>query len=269
MNTTRYRVRSRSGLDLDAFDPRDTGTFRGGKKKGLKALRTLTEELVELQRVLWAQHEHRLLVVLQGMDTAGKDGTIRHVFGPMNPQGVRVTSFKVPTPIELDHDYLWRIHPAVPGRGEIGIFNRSHYEDVLVVRVHGLVPEDRWRQRYRHIVEFERMLADEGVTILKFFLHISREEQKARLEARLENPSKNWKFSSADLSERKLWPRYREAYAEALARTSTRHAPWYVVPSDRKWYRNLMVATVVRDTLASLDMKYPEPFEDLEGIVVE
>jgi len=264
----RYRVKSRSTLDLDHFDARDTSAFKGDKKRGIKALRAITGELVELQRVLWAQHEHRLLVVLQGMDTAGKDGTIRHVFGPMNPQGVRVTSFKVPTPVELDHDYLWRVHPAVPGKGEIGIFNRSHYEDVLVVRVHGLVPEERWRKRYRHIVEFERMLADEGVTILKFFLNISREEQRERLQARLDDPSKNWKFSSADLSERKLWKQYREAYAEALERTSTRQAPWYVVPSDRKWYRNLVVATVVRDTLASLHMEYPKASGDLSGIVV-
>ena len=268
MTMNRYRVRSSSGFDLDRHDPRDTGAFGGGKKQGLKALGKLTRELVDLQRVLWAQHEHRLLVVLQGMDTAGKDGTIRHVFGPMNPQGVRVTSFKVPTPAELDHDYLWRVHPAVPGKGEIGIFNRSHYEDVLVVRVHGLVPEERWRKRYRHIAEFERMLADEGVTILKFFLDISKEEQRARLQARLDDPAKNWKFSDADLAERKLWGKYREAYQEALARTSTRQAPWYVVPSDRKWYRKLVVATVVRDTLASLRMEYPKPAGDLGGIVV-
>ena len=265
----RYRVAPRAKVDLALHDPRDRSAFDGGKKKGLKQLARVTAEIAELQHVLYAEHGPRLLVVLQAMDTAGKDGTIRHVFGPVNPQGVQVTSFKKPTARELDHDYLWRVHPFVPGKGEIAIFNRSHYEDVLVVRVHGLVPENVWRRRYRHIVDFERLLTDEGTTILKFFLHISKEEQKARLEARLEDPTKNWKFSAADLAERKLWPDYMAAYEEAIGRTSTRAAPWYIVPSDRKWYRNLVVATVVRDTLRSLDLHYPEPEEDLSGIVVE
>jgi len=265
----RYRVRPRSTVDLSSLDPRDTGPIKGGKKAGLAELRRVTKELAELQRVLYAEHGPRLLAVLQAMDTAGTDGTIRHVFGPLNPQGVRVTSFKKPTARELDHDYLWRVHPFVPGKGEIAIFNRSHYEDVLVVRVHGLVPEKVWRRRYRHIVDFERLLTDEGTTILKFFLHISKEEQKERLQARLDDPSKNWKFSAADLAERKLWPDYMAAYEEVLTRTSTRLAPWYVVPSDRKWYRNLVVATVVRNSLRSLRLQYPEPSEDLSGIVVE
>ena len=265
----RYRVKSGGKAHLSAHDPRDTGGFRGGKREGLRALAEVTAELRELQRVLFAAHEHRLLVVLQGMDTAGKDGTIRHVFGPLNPQGVRVTGFKVPTPRELDHDYLWRVHPHTPGRGEIAVFNRSHYEDVLVVRVHGLAPEKVWRRRYRHIAEFERLLADEGTTILKFFLHISKKEQKERLQARLDDPAKNWKFNSGDLAERKLWPDYVAAYEEALSRTSKRAAPWYVVPSDRKWYRNLVVATVVRNTLRRMKLAYPAAEEDLSGIEVQ
>ncbi|NOZ95382.1 MAG: polyphosphate kinase 2 family protein [Acidobacteria bacterium] len=265
----RFLVRPRTKMDLSRQNPRDTGPFNGGKKEGLAQLARVTEELVELQRLLYAEHGPRLLVVLQAMDTAGKDGTIRHVFGPLNPQGVQVRSFKKPTPRELDHDYLWRVHPFVPGRGEITIFNRSHYEDVLVVRVHGLVPEEVWRRRYRHIVEFERLLTDEGTTILKFFLHISKEEQKERLEARLADPTKSWKFSNADLAERQLWPDYMTAYEEVLNRTSARLAPWYVIPSDRKWFRNLAVATIVRDTLQSMKLHYPEPDEDLDGIVVE
>jgi len=265
----RYRIKPHTKVHLAGHNPRDAGGLRGGKREGIRALTEITEELRELQLVLFAEHRQRLLVVLQGMDTSGKDGTISHVFGPLNPQGVSVAGFKVPTPAELDHDYLWRVHPHAPGRGEIAVFNRSHYEDVLVVRVHELAPEKVWRRRYRHIAEFERTLTDEGTTMLKFFLHISKKEQKERLQARLDDPAKNWKFNPGDLAERKLWPKYLAAYEEALSRTSTRAAPWYVVPADRKWYRNLVVATVVRDALKRMKLAYPPATEDLRGIVVE
>jgi PPK2 family polyphosphate:nucleotide phosphotransferase len=210
-----------------------------------------------------------VLVVLQALDTGGKDGVIRRVFDGVNPQGVRVASFKVPTEEELDHDYLWRVHKAVPGRGEMVIFNRSHYEDVLVVRVHNIVPPEVWKKRYEQINAFERHLAENGTTILKFYLHIDPEEQKERLQARLDDPTKRWKFRLGDLEERKLWNDYTEAYEEALSKTSTEHAPWYIVPANRKWYRDLVISSVLVETLKNLDMTYPEPEENLDGVVVE
>ncbi len=263
-----YRVPPGGPADLAGRDPADRSWFPGTKKEGRRLTKALNRRLEELQELLWAEHRHRLLVVLQAMDTGGKDGTIRHVFDGTNPQGVKVAAFKRPTPVELAHDYLWRVHPHVPGDGEIAIFNRSHYEDVLVVRVHGLVPEDRWRRRYGHIVEFERLLTDEGTTIVKLFLHISKEEQRERLQARLDEPDKRWKFSQADLAERERWDDYQAAYEEALSRTSTDDAPWYVVPADRKWYRNLVVSKILVDRLEALDMRYPDPGDDLAGIVV-
>lgn len=265
----RYRVLPGTRVDLGAWDPGDTGEYRGEKDEAKERLEDLNHVLEDLQELLYAEHRHRLLIVLQGMDTSGKDGTIRHVFEGVNPQGVRVANFKVPTPEELDHDYLWRVHKQVPGRGEIVIFNRSHYEDVLVVRVHSLVPEEIWSRRYAHINDFERMLAEEGVTILKFFLHIDLDEQKERLQARLDEPHKRWKFKRGDLKERKRWPEYMRAYEDVLRKTSTTWAPWYIVPSNRKWYRNLVVAEILVQTLKGLDMRYPQPEEDLEGVVIE
>jgi len=224
----------------------------------------LTKRLDQLQEALYAENRRAVLVVLQGRDTAGKDGAIRKVFGPLNPQGVAVSSFKAPTAIELAHDFLWRVHQAVPPRGTIGIFNRSHYEDVLVVRVHELVPESVWRPRYEQINLFERILTENGVTLLKFFLHISREEQRERLRARLDDPSKYWKFSAADLGERDKWDAYTAAYEEALQRTSTAEAPWWVVPADKKYFRDLLVAQVVTETLERMDPKYPGAPDGLE-----
>jgi PPK2 family polyphosphate:nucleotide phosphotransferase len=224
----------------------------------------LTRRIDELQEALYAEGRRALLVVLQGRDTSGKDGALRKVFGPLNPQGVLVSSFKAPSPLELAHDYLWRVHQAVPPRGTIGVFNRSHYEDVLVVRVHQLVPEAVWRPRYDQIVQFERMLSENGVTILKFFLHISRDEQRERLLARLEDPAKYWKFSAGDLGERERWDGYTEAYAEALSRTSTATAPWYVVPADKKYLRDLLVAEVVAEALERMSPAYPGPPDRLE-----
>ena len=265
----RYRVKPGAKVNLKDWDPNDKSKFEAGKQEGKAYLLELNQQLEALQELLYAEGKHKVLVVLQGMDTAGKDGTIRHVFEGVNPQGVRVASFKVPTPQELAHDYLWRVHRQTPGSGEIMIFNRSHYEDVLVVRVHNLVPEEVWRRRYDQINNFERLLAEEGTTILKFFLHINLDEQKERLQARLDEPDKNWKFSTGDLKERKLWPQYTKAYEDVLSKTSTEWAPWYIVPANRKWYRNLVVGSVMIETLKDLKMQYPQPEEGLDQVVIE
>jgi len=264
----KYRVKTGRKVDLSKIDPDDTSEFTKGKEAALERLEKLNRKLDTLQETLYAEHKHRVLIVLQAMDSAGKDGTIRHVFEGVNPQGVRVASFKAPTAPERDHDYLWRIHAQTPAKGEIVIFNRSHYEDVLIVRVHGLVPEDVWKRRYEHINAFEKMLTDEDTTILKFFLHIDPREQKRRLQARLDDPNKRWKFTPNDLKERKLWNDYMEAYADAIGKTSTRRAPWYVVPANHKWYRNLVIATVIVDTLKRLNLRYPAPAWDPSGIKV-
>lgn len=264
-----FIYRATPPIDLSSFDTRDTALFDDGKKAGKKAFKELNARLELLQEQLYAQDEHRLLIVLQATDTGGKDGTIRRVFEGVNPQGVDVASFKKPTPEELAHDYLWRVHKHVPGDGRITIFNRSHYEDVLVVRVHDLVPEERWSKRYGHIRNFEQMLVDEGTTILKFFLHISKEEQKERLEARLENPDKHWKFSLGDLDERRLWDDYQQAFEIMINETSTPEAPWYVIPADRKWYRDLVISSTIVQTLESLGVDWPEAESDLEGVEVE
>jgi PPK2 family polyphosphate:nucleotide phosphotransferase len=203
------------------------------------------------------------------MDTSGKDGTIRHVFEGVNPLGVRVKAFKAPTEDERDHDFLWRVHPHVPGAGEIAIFNRSHYEDVLAARVRSFVPKEVWKKRYDQINDFERLLSETGTLILKFFLHIDRDEQKERLQERLDDPARRWKFRLGDLQDRALWDEYMKAYEDALAKTSTKHAPWYVVPSNKKWYRNLVVATVLVEALEKLGMKPPEAEEDLSGVVID
>lgn len=265
----RYKVKPGTEVDLIQWEPNDKSAFPISKKEGRKRLLELNIELEALQEMLYAEHKQKLLVVLQAMDTGGKDGTIRHVFEGVNPSGVRVASFKVPTKEELDHDYLWRVHKQTPRRGEIVIFNRSHYEDVLVVRVHNLVPKKVWGKRYTHINEFERLLYEEGTTIIKFFLHIDKDEQKSRLLARLQNPDKRWKFSPGDIEERKLWPEYQKAYEETISRTSTDWAPWYIIPSNRKWLRNLVIATVVNETLKNLNMKYPQPIENLDHIEIE
>lgn len=265
----RYRVRPGAQVDLDRFDPDDTAVFDGDKDAAQVEIDRLNDELEELQELLWARQKEKVLVVLQGMDTAGKDGVIRHVFDGVNPAGVRVASFKVPTASELARDFLWRVHAQVPGAGEMVIFNRSHYEDVLVVRVHELVPKGVWQKRYAQIVEFERLLAETGTTILKFFLHISRSEQKQRLEERLADRGKRWKFNPGDLEERKLWADYRKAYEDALEKTASADAPWYVVPADKKWYRNYVIASVLVGTLRGLGMKSPEVDFDPATIRIE
>ncbi len=261
----RYLVKPGQKVDLKDYDPSDSSEFKGAKQEGLAAIARLVPELDALQELLYAQRQHKLLIVLQAMDTGGKDGTIRRVFEGVNPQGVRVASFKVPTPVELDHDYLWRVHAQVPAKGEMVIFNRSHYEDVLVVRVHGLVPPEVWKKRFDQINEFERLLADEGTTILKFFLHITPAEQKKRLLARLKDETKQWKYNPGDLQERELWKKYMQAYEDVLSKTSTPYAPWHIVPADRKWYRDWVVATVLVETLKGLEMQYPTPAFDVEA----
>jgi len=256
-------------IDLSRLDAAGTGRFKGGKKAAQPEMPALTERLVSLQELLYAQSRHRILVVLQAMDTGGKDGVIRRVFSPLNPQGVRVTSFKVPTAMELSRDFLWRVHKVVPGNGEIAVFNRSHYEDVLVVRVRNLAPPEIWSKRYAQINDFERLLAESGTTILKFFLHIDLDEQKKRLQARLDNPAKHWKFRLGDLDDRKLWTDYMRAYEDVLEKTSTKYAPWYVIPANRKWYRDLAIAEILVETLEGLNMDFPKSEENLDGVVIE
>ncbi len=263
-----YRVKPDTRVDLSIWDPNEKRAFPHKKKQGKRLLKHLNNRLEALQELFYAEGKHKLLVVLQGMDTSGKGGVIRHVFEGVNPQGVKVANFKVPTRQELAHDYLWRVHKQTPGTGEIVIFDRSHYEDVLVVRVHELVPPDTWSRRYHHINQFERLLADEGTTILKFYLHIDLDEQKERLQDRLDEPDKHWKFNPGDLEERRLWPQYTTAYEDVLSKTSTDWAPWHIIPANRKWYRNLVISTVIIQTLESLDMHFPEPDFDPADIQI-
>lgn len=268
IDISKFRVPPEMQVSLDDHDPDSKAGFAGGKDEANRALQALNEKLSALQKRLWSESRQKLLLVLQATDTGGKDGTIRNVFTGVNPQGIKVHPFGKPTEEELAHDYLWRIHHHTPANGRITVFNRSHYEDVLVVRVRNLVPPERWEKRYRHINEFERMLTDEGTRIVKVYLNISREEQKERLEARLDDPDKNWKFNKADLDDRALWDDFRAAYEAMLSRTSTEHSPWYVVPANRKWYRNLVVSQILIDTLDEMDPRYPDPEEDLDGVVV-
>jgi PPK2 family polyphosphate:nucleotide phosphotransferase len=261
------KVKPGQKVNLKDIDPDDTGKFKD-KEQANEILDQNIERMAELQNVLYAEGKRALLIVLQAMDAGGKDGTIRKIMSGINPQGVRVTSFKKPTAEELSHDFLWRIHKVTPPRGMIGIFNRSHYEDVLVVRVHNLVPKKIWEKRYEHINNFERLLAGSDVTILKFYLHISQEEQKERFEARLQQPHKRWKFNPADLSARALWDDYMKAFEDVFKRCSTEAAPWYIVPANKKWYRNIAISEVILNTLIGLDLKYPEPAEGLDDIVI-
>ena len=265
----KYLVKQNIKVKLSDWDPDDTSGFEGNKKDGISALKKLNEKLDYLQEMLYAEHKHKILIILQAMDTGGKDGTIRSVFDGVNPQGVKVASFKVPTPEELDHDYLWRVHPQVPGKGEIVIFNRSHYEDLLVVRVHNLAPKKVWEKRFQHINEFERMMKDEGTTILKFYLNISQDEQKQRLLDRISTPEKRWKFNPGDLEERKLWKDYMEAYQDVLSKTSKPWAPWYIIPANRNWYRNLVISSILVDTLEKLKMHYPQPVKNINQYAIQ
>jgi len=263
----RYRVEPGGPIDLSDVDPNESEHYKNDDEVA-DELETLRLKLEDLQDRLYAEHKKSLLVVLQAMDTGGKDGTIKHIFGGVNPQGCRVWPFKVPTPEELAHDFLWRYHNKAPERGMINIFNRSHYEDVLVVRVHNLVPESVWKERYGVICDFERMLSLNDTVILKFYLHISKDEQKRRLQARLDTPDKQWKFQSGDLVERALWDQYMAAYQDAINKCSTDYAPWYVVPANKKWYRNLVIARAITDTLEAMNSQYPPPEKNLDKIVI-
>jgi PPK2 family polyphosphate:nucleotide phosphotransferase len=261
-------VKPGRNFKLSAFDPSSTPGVKD-KAEGLKRTAKYLEKLSDLQYLLYAEGKRSLLIVLQGIDAGGKDGTIRHVMEAFNPLSTEVTAFKVPDGVERKHDYLWRIHKAMPEHGEIGIFNRSHYEDVLVVRVHDLVPKQTWEKRYQHINEFERMASDSGTTILKFFLYISKDEQKKRFEERLADPTKNWKFSMGDLKERQLWDNYTAAFEDVLNKCSTEYAPWYVIPANKKWYRNLAISEIITQTLEGMNMKFPEVEIDPKSVVIE
>jgi PPK2 family polyphosphate:nucleotide phosphotransferase len=262
-----WAVKPGSKVNIAALDPTDTGGIRGGRAAAAAVLKADQAALVEWQTRLWAESKRSLLLILQGTDASGKDGTVAHVFSGVNPQGTRVTAFKEPTAEEIAHDFLWRVHRAVPRAGEIGIFNRSHYEDVLVARVRRLVPKQVWKLRYDDITAFESLLSQGGTRIVKCCLLISKDEQKRRFEARLKDPQKRWKFRRGDLEDRALWKEYQAAYSEALERTSTRSAPWYVIPSDNKWYRNWAVSRLLIETLTDMDPKYPDP-PDLAGITI-
>ena len=264
-----YLVEPGKKVKLNDWDPNDNGGIENGKSASREEFLDLNDRLEQLQELLYAESKHRLLIVLQAMDTGGKDGTIRHVFDRVNPQGVKVASFKKPTENELSRDFLWRVHRHVPADGEIVIFNRSHYEDVLVVRVHELVPENQWKRRFDHINNFEKLLHDEGTTIIKFYLHIDKEEQKERLQSRLDRPEKNWKFSKADLAERKKWGDYQSAFEDLLEKTSTDWAPWYVIPANRKWYRNLVISRILVSKLEELKMEFPQSEQDLDSVVID
>lgn len=266
----RYLVKPGEKLDLGTMDAGEKALFKGkDKAEILPQFDELQDQLQELQKKLYAQNKHRILVVMQAMDTGGKDGCIKHVFSRIDPQGIHVRSFKKPSEEELSYDYLWRVHAKVPHQGELVIFNRSHYEDIIAVRVKKIFPDEVWKRRQRHVIEFERMLAEEGTTIVKIFLHISKAEQKRRLEARLADPEKHWKVNPDDLVDRAHWAEFMTAYEEVMSKTSTDHAPWYVVPADRKWYRNLCVARIMLDTLGKLDMEYPQITWDPKTIRIE
>jgi PPK2 family polyphosphate:nucleotide phosphotransferase len=254
-------------VHLKDYDPNHTGEF-DEKSDITDLLEKDVERLAELQDVLYAEGKRSLLVVLQAIDAGGKDGTIKHVFRGLNPQGVHVASFKSPTPEELSHDFLWRIHKEAPAKGYIGVFNRSHYEDVIVVRVHDLVPKKVWKSRYDQINQFEQLLIENGTTILKFFLYISKDEQKKRFEERLENPDKNWKFALEDVEKRKYWDDYIEAFEDAISKCNAENAPWHIVPANHKWYRNYVITRTIVKTLEDMNLKYPEPIENIKGIKI-
>jgi PPK2 family polyphosphate:nucleotide phosphotransferase len=263
--TQRFAIQPGAAVRLASHDPADTSPY-ADKDKAAAELARNRAELTEHQELLWADNTRSLLVVLQGMDTSGKDGAIRHVMAGVSPQGCAVTSFKVPSDEEADHDFLWRIHKAAPRNGEIAVFNRSHYEDVVVVRIKKLVSEKTWRARYDQINAFEKHLTDNGTTILKFFLHISKDEQKSRLQARLDDPKKNWKFSVGDVAERARWDDYQAAYEEAIGRCSTAYAPWFIIPADRKWFRNLAISEVIVEALQGMCLSWPRSTADLSKV---
>lgn len=262
-------VSSGSNFSLKSRPTTTLGILDEPAEEASELFYELRGQLSQLQKVLYAQGKHKLLIVIQAMDTGGKDGCVRKVFSRVDPQGIKVKSFKAPSAEELAHDYLWRVHKEVPAKGEIAIFNRSHYEDIVAVGIKNLAPEEVWKKRYQHVVNFEQMLVDEGTTVLKFFLHISKEEQARRLQSRLDRPEKHWKFHPEDLADRARWDSFMTAYEEVLSRTSTQDAPWFVIPADHKWYRNMVVSQILIRTLEKLDLEYPKIDWDPSTIVVD
>lgn len=267
MKTALHTVKPGEDVDLKEFSPDDTGDW--DKEEAKIRRESLAARLAECQEALYAESRRSLLVIFQAMDTGGKDGATKNLLRGVDPAGISITSFKAPTQAELSHDFLWRVHAEVPPRGHIGVWNRSHYEDVLIVRVHKLIQLETWEQRYEQINAFEKMLVENGITILKFFLHISKDEQKERLQARLDTPEKRWKFNPADLAERALWPDYQHAYEDALKATSTHHAPWHIVPANKKWARDIAVAEKVVATLEHMKPAYPSPDFDPQAIIID
>lgn len=263
-----YLVKPDSKIKLSDYDPSDTGKLKS-KSRAEAILDKHRKRLFEMQQLIYAEANHALLVVLQGLDASGKDGTIRHIFTGVNPQGCQVTSFKKPTEEELRHDFLWRVHRATPARGMIGIFNRSHYEDVLVVRVHGNLSAQGLKQRFAAINDFEEMLVENGTTILKFYLHISQDEQRERLQARLDDPKKYWKVNPEDLKERQRWNDYIAAYEDVFQHCSKKHAPWYIIPANKKWYRNVAISQILIEAMEQLKLVYPKAKFDVSKMKVE
>lgn len=269
MDISRYKIKDTDDISLHSLDPDDTREAES-KEAAEAEMERLKERLAELQDILFAQKKHSLLVILQGMDTSGKDGTVKHIFGGINPQGFTVTSFKKPSLEEAAHDFLWRVHQKTPPKGYISAFNRSHYEDILVPRVHGGMTEEERHRRFKHIRHFERMLTEEGTTIIKLFLHISKEKQLEKIQERLHAPRKHWKFDASDLEERKYWEDYQKEYEHLLKKSSTAEAPWYWIPANRRWYRNYTALSIVVQTLEKLDLSYPqlsEPTPDISDLI--
>ncbi|MGA2875411.1 MAG: polyphosphate kinase 2 family protein [Nitrososphaerales archaeon] len=268
LHENKFLVKPGKDISLKHWDPSDTSAFDGNELAAKEESKKINSKLDQLQEMLYAENKHKLLIILQAMDTGGKDGVIRRVFEGVNPSGVRVVHFRTPSQDELDHGFLWRAYAQIPSRGELVIFNRSHYEAVLIERVHNLVPDEIWQQRYKEICEFEELLHEEGTTILKFYLHISSDEQKKRLKARLSDPTKEWKFSQNDLVERKLWHEYMKAYEHVLRKTSTKSAPWYIIPSNHKWFRDLAVARIIVKTLEGFNMQFPAISNDMKAVKI-
>lgn len=278
MNVDKFKIEEDSNIKMSDFRPDDTGKFES-KEEAEKLMLDNIQRMAELQDILYAQNKYALLIIFQAMDTAGKDGAIKHVMAGLNPQSTSVCSFKQPSSEELDHDYLWRASKNLPQRGQIGIFNRSYYEEVLVVKVHDLVSyqqlpkefitKDIWKERYRQIRDYERYLTENGIVILKFFLHISKDEQRKRLLSRIDDESKNWKFSSADIKERQYWDDYQQCYQEAIRETSTKHAPWYVIPSNKKWFSRLMISQAIINRMEQLNLEYPTISEEQKQVLQE
>jgi PPK2 family polyphosphate:nucleotide phosphotransferase len=269
MKTSKYLVKPGDNIDLNKVDADEHHIYKGDKETALAEIKLLNLELDKLQKVQHAEKKHKILIVFQGMDASGKDGAIRNVFNSVNPSGVYVAHFGAPSHDELSRDFLWRIHNRVPAKGEMVIFNRSHYEDVLIVRVQKLMPKLVWQNRYKHINDFEQMLADEGTSIYKFYLHISNDEQRRRLQSRINNPDKHWKIDPNDFKDREKWGDYLEAYNDVIIKTSTEWAPWYIIPANKKWYRDLLISNILVTELTQLKMKYPSPKADYTGMVIK